>query len=168
MNSLSGFLRRNRKQKKKSKAGKDEEGGVGSDGEDVRKSETPTPEVDDEGFSKQPPPPSSGNDPWSDFNQAKNFDSSSDESEDERSKRKIKVSIKPVSNTDVISASVDELRSAVGVLELPPPPVMVSFLKSIFLQPIFSSFSQILQLLSRRSDQNLLSMTASLLAGHKL
>lgn len=167
MNSLSGFLRRNRKQKKKSKAGKDDEGGVGSDGEDVRKSETPTPEVDDEGFSKQPPPPSSGNDPWSDFNQAKNFDSSSDESEDERSKRKIKVSIKPVSNTDVISASVDELRSAVGVLELPPPPVMVSFLKSIF-PTYFSSFSQILQLLSRRSDQNLLSMTASLLAGHKL
>ena len=125
MQSLLGFLRRNRKQKKKSKAGKEDEG-VGSDGEDVRKSETPTPEVDDEGFSKQPPPPSSGNDPWSDFNQAKNFDSSSDESEDERSKRKIKVSIKPVSNTDVISASVDELRSAVGVLELPPPPVMVS------------------------------------------
>ena len=140
MNSLSGFLRRNRKQKKKSKAGKDDEGGVGSDGEDVRKSETPTPEVDDEGFSKQPPPPSSGNDPWSDFNQAKNFDSSSDESEDERSKRKIKVSIKPVSNTDVISASVDELRSAVGVLELPPPPVMVSFLKSIFPTLLFIFF----------------------------
>ena len=140
MNSLSGFLRRNRKQKKKSKAGKDDEGGVGSDGEDVRKSETPTPEVDDEGFSKQPPPPSSGNDPWSDFNQAKNFDSSSDESEDERSKRKIKVSIKPVSNTDVISASVDELRSAVGVLELPPPPVMVSFLKSIFSTLFFIFF----------------------------
>lgn len=149
MNSLLGFLRRNRKQKKKkSSAGKDDEGGVGSDGEDVRKSETPTPEVDDEGFSKQPPPPSSGNDPWSDFNQAKNFDSSSDESEDERSKRKIKVSIKPVSNTDVISASVDELRSAVGVLELPPPPVMVSL---TFYSPFLNLFlifsSQILQYL---------------------
>ena len=48
--------------------------------------------------------------------------------DDERSKRKIKVSIKPVSNTDVISASVDELRSAVGVLELPPPPTVVRIL----------------------------------------
>jgi len=37
-------------------------------------------------------------------------------------------------NNDVISASVDELRSAVGVLELPPPPSVVScfFLKMIF------------------------------------
>ena len=97
MNSLSGFLRRNRKQKKKSKAGKDDEGGVGSDGEDVRKSETPTPEVDDEGFSKQPPPPSSGNDPWSDFNQAKNFDSSSDESEDDKSSKDEVGEMKPSS-----------------------------------------------------------------------
>ena len=46
--------------------------------------------------------------------------------DDDTSKRKIKVSIKPVSNTDVISASVDELRSAIGVLELPPPPSVVS------------------------------------------
>ena len=54
---------------------------IGSDGEDVRKSETPTPEVDDEGYSKQPPASSaSANDPWSDFNQTKTFDSSSDDS----------------------------------------------------------------------------------------
>ena len=38
-------------------------------------------------------------------------------------------------NTDVISASVDELRSAVGVLELPPPPSVVSF----FLNCLFKS-----------------------------
>jgi len=131
-NNSTGFLRRNRrKDKKKKSTGKDEDGGesvkdIGSDGEDVRKSETPTPEVDDEGYSKQPPASSaSANDPWSDFNQTKTFDSSSDDSDDDTSKRKIKVSIKPVSNTDVISASVDELRSAVGVLELPPPPPSV-------------------------------------------
>jgi hypothetical protein len=53
---------------------------MGSDGEDFRKSETPTPEVDDEGFSKQPATAGS-NDPWSDFNRpSKNFYSSSDES----------------------------------------------------------------------------------------
>ena len=85
MFSFIGFLRRNRKRdKKKKSSGKEDDAeaakDIGSDGEDVRKSETPTPEVDDEGFSKQPPPPSSGNDPWSDFNQSKNFDSSSDES----------------------------------------------------------------------------------------
>ena len=48
-----GFLRRNRRKdkKKKSASGKDEDGGegsvkdIGSDGEDVHKSETPTPEV---------------------------------------------------------------------------------------------------------------------------
>jgi len=133
-NNSTGFLRRKdkkRRDKKKKSSGKDEDGGesvkdIGSDGEDVRKSETPTPEVDDEGYSKQPPASStSANDPWSDFNQTKTFDSSSDDSDDDTSKRKIKVSIKPVSNTDVISASVDELRSAVGVLELPPPPPSV-------------------------------------------
>ena len=41
-------------------------------------------------------------------------------------KRKIKVEIKPVNTNDVISASVDELRTAVGILELPPPPSVVS------------------------------------------
>ena len=51
-----GFLRRNkRKDKKKKSSGKDEDGGeslkdIGSDGEDVHKSGTPTPEVDDEGL----------------------------------------------------------------------------------------------------------------------
>jgi hypothetical protein len=55
-----------------------------------------------------------------DFHQSKNhFYSSSDDSEDEASKRKIKVSIKPVSNTDEKSASVYE---PFGILELSPPP----------------------------------------------
>ena len=51
-----GFLRRNkRKDKKKKSSGKDEDGGeslkdIGSDGEDVHKSGTPTPEVDEEGL----------------------------------------------------------------------------------------------------------------------
>ena len=137
-----GFLRRNkRKDKKKKSTGKDEDGvestkDIGSDGEDVHKSGTPTPEVDEEGYSKQPPPPTSGgrgNDPWSDFNnQSKGFDSSSDDSDDDTMKRKIKVEIKPVNTNDVISASVDELRTAVGILELPPPPSVVS------VAPIFS------------------------------
>jgi hypothetical protein len=86
-------LRRNKrkdKKKKSSSAGKELDGDgnesikdIGSDGEDVHKSETPTPEVDDEGYSKQPPQPpgiSSSHDPWADFNRTKTFDSSSDDS----------------------------------------------------------------------------------------
>ncbi len=46
----------------------------------MRKSETPTPEVDDEGYSKQPSHSGTANDPWSDMNQSKAFDSSSDDS----------------------------------------------------------------------------------------
>jgi hypothetical protein len=54
---------------------------MGSDGEDFRKSETPTPEVDDEGFSKQPPTQGGPSDPWAEFNQPrKMIYSSSDES----------------------------------------------------------------------------------------
>ena len=134
---MLGFLRRNkRKDKKKKSSGKDDDGGeslkdIGSDGEDVHKSGTPTPEVDEEGYSKQPPPPNTGgaNDPWADFNQTKGFDSSSDDSDDDNMKRKIKVEIKPVSNNDVISASVDEL----PILELPPPPSVVSYFLDYFL-----------------------------------
>ena len=91
------------------------------DGEDILNSETPTHEVDDKGYSKQPPSNAEVNhDPWLDFHQSKNhFYSSSDDSEDEASKRKIKVSIKPVSNTDVKSASLYE---PFGFLEFLPPP----------------------------------------------
>ena len=94
---------------------------TGRDGEDVLNSETPTHEVDDKGYSKQPSAKAGVNhDPWFDFHQSKNhFYSSSDDSDDDASKRKIKVSIKPVSNTDVKSASVYE---PFGVLELSPPP----------------------------------------------
>ena len=58
---------------------------AGSDGEDTQKSATPTPEVDEEGYSRPPvnasKPGINDSDPWSDFNRYKNdFGSSSDES----------------------------------------------------------------------------------------
>lgn len=57
---------------------------VGSDGEDTQKSATPTPEVDEEGYSKPPAHPSIGmidSDPWADFNRYQtHLCSSSDES----------------------------------------------------------------------------------------
>ena len=150
---ILGFLtRRNRKKDKKKKSssaaasGKaDEDGGeslkdIGSDGEDVRKSETPTPEVDEEGFSKRPGATggrgAGSSDPWADFNQpTSNFYSSSDDSGDEDGKKKIKVEIKPVTNGGgTISASVDELKMVVGGgLELVPPPSAVSFDHQFFL-----------------------------------
>ena len=99
---------------KKSKSAKD----TGRDGEDLLNSETPTHEVDDKGCSKQPS--RINHDPWLDLHQSKNhFYSSSDDSDDDTSKRGIKVSIKPVINTDVKSASVYE---PFGVLEHSPPP----------------------------------------------
>ena len=84
-----------------------------------RKSETPTPEVDEDGFCVRPKP-----DPWEN---EKGFYSSSDtESEDER-ERKIRVEIKPLSNGGApMSASVDELRATVENLSLSPAPT-VSF-----------------------------------------
>ena len=52
-----------------------------SDGEDVRKSKTPTPEVDEDGYSKQPDRRGTSSDPWADFNRPTDkFYSSSDES----------------------------------------------------------------------------------------
>eukprot|EP00096_Caligus_rogercresseyi_P009722 TRINITY_DN3351_c0_g1_i3.p1 TRINITY_DN3351_c0_g1~~TRINITY_DN3351_c0_g1_i3.p1 ORF type:complete len:1060 (-),score=411.42 TRINITY_DN3351_c0_g1_i3:400-3579(-) len=125
---------------------------MGSDGEDQNKSDTPTPEVGEASFdilgggikeSGGGGSSSSGSrsrrritdhhhqqhqsrlnlDPWDEFNEPKNnFSSSSDESDDE-TKHKIKVEIKPVSNSNPpISASVDELRSAIGTLDIAPPP----------------------------------------------
>ncbi len=129
---LLGFLRRNKRKekKKKSSAGKEEDGSesvkdMGSDGEENRKSETPTPEVDEEGYSKPPRQSTSNQDPWADFNQSKSFYSSSDDSDDETTRRKIKVEIKPVTSNGggKSVASVDELRSVVTGLELPPPPI---------------------------------------------
>ena len=79
-----GFLRRRQKKEKKKKSGDDDGGDsqkeMGSEGEDIRKSGTPTPDVDEEGYSKQPDTTGSS-DPWSDFNHpSKSFYSSSDES----------------------------------------------------------------------------------------
>lgn len=83
--------------------------------DESRKSETPTPEVDEDGFCIRPKP-----DPWEN---EKGFYSSSDtESEDER-ERKIRVEIKPLSNGGgPMSASVDELRATVENLSLSPAP----------------------------------------------
>ncbi|XP_020292436.1 F-BAR domain only protein 2 isoform X6 [Pseudomyrmex gracilis] len=85
------------------------------DKDDSRKSETPTPEVDEDGFCIRPKP-----DPWEN---EKGFYSSSDtDSEDER-ERKIRVEIKPLSNGGApMSASVDELRATVENLSLSPAP----------------------------------------------
>ena len=87
------------------------------DKEDSRKSETPTPEVDEDGFCIRPKP-----DPWEN---EKGFYSSSDtDSEDER-ERKIRVEIKPISNgVAPMSASVDELRATVENLSLSPAPIV--------------------------------------------
>lgn len=89
------------------------------DKEDSRKSETPTPEVDEDGFCIRPK-----SDPWEN---EKGFYSGSDtDSEDER-ERKIRVEIKPLSNGGApMSASVDELRATVENLSLSPAPTVLS------------------------------------------
>lgn len=90
--------------------------------DESRKSETPTPEVDEDGFCIRPKP-----DPWEN---EKGFYSSSDtESEDER-ERKIRVEIKPLSNGNApMSASVDELRATVENLSLSPAPTVINTFK---------------------------------------
>lgn len=120
-----GFLRSRREKRKEKKAKKKkdivetssnkEEKSDLEDKEDSRKSETPTPEVDEDGFCIRPKP-----DPWEN---EKGFYSSSDtDSEDER-ERKIRVEIKPLSNGAApMSASVDELRATVENLSLSPAP----------------------------------------------
>lgn len=91
------------------------------DKDDSRKSETPTPEVDEDGFCIRPKA-----EPWEN---EKGFYSSSDtDSEDER-ERKIRVEIKPLSNGGApMSASVDELRATVENLSLSPAPTVRSLL----------------------------------------
>lgn len=77
----TGFLRR--RNKKKKREDEDSQKEIGSEGEEMtRKSQTPTPDVDEEGYSRQPSSSThDGSDPWADFNQPnKKFDSSSDES----------------------------------------------------------------------------------------
>ncbi|XP_076391574.1 F-BAR domain only protein 2 isoform X11 [Megachile rotundata] len=122
---VAGFLRSRREKRKEKKAKKKkdvvetssnkEEKSDLEDKEDSRKSETPTPEVDEDGFCIRPK-----SEPWED---EKGFYSSSDtDSEDER-ERKIRVEIKPLSNGGApMSASVDELRATVENLSLSPAP----------------------------------------------
>ncbi|XP_026827062.1 F-BAR domain only protein 2 isoform X1 [Ooceraea biroi] len=122
---VAGFLRSRREKRKEKKAKKKkdlvetssnkEEKSDLEDKDDSRKSETPTPEVDEDGFCIRPKP-----DPWEN---EKGFYSSSDtDSEDER-ERKIRVEIKPLSNGGApMSASVDELRATVENLSLSPAP----------------------------------------------
>ncbi|XP_018043627.1 PREDICTED: F-BAR domain only protein 2 isoform X2 [Atta colombica] len=122
MSNSHGFLRSRREKRKEKKAKKKKDLMDTSsnkeekeDKEDSRKSETPTPEVDEDGFCIRPKP-----DPWEN---EKGFYSSSDtDSEDER-ERKIRVEIKPLSNGGApMSASVDELRATVENLSLSPAP----------------------------------------------
>ncbi|XP_076244594.1 F-BAR domain only protein 2 isoform X6 [Calliopsis andreniformis] len=119
---VAGFLRSRREKRKEKKAKKKKDIVETSsnkeekeDKEDSRKSETPTPEVDEDGFCIRPK-----TDPWEN---EKGFYSSSDtDSEDER-ERKIRVEIKPLSNGGApMSASVDELRATVENLSLSPAP----------------------------------------------
>ncbi|XP_076658995.1 F-BAR domain only protein 2 isoform X2 [Halictus rubicundus] len=119
----SKWFLRSRREKRKGKKAKKKKDVVETssnkeekdDKEDSRKSETPTPEVDEDGFCIRPK-----SDPWEN---EKGFYSSSDtDSEDER-ERKIRVEIKPLSNGGApMSASVDELRATVENLSLSPAP----------------------------------------------
>ncbi|RLU20865.1 hypothetical protein DMN91_007479 [Ooceraea biroi] len=84
------------------------------DKDDSRKSETPTPEVDEDGFCIRPKP-----DPWEN---EKGFYSSSDtDSEDER-ERKIRVEIKPLSNGGAPMSANGDLFSEVGDITPALPP----------------------------------------------
>ncbi|XP_031367479.1 F-BAR domain only protein 2 isoform X13 [Apis dorsata] len=116
------FLRSRREKRKEKKAKKKKDIVETSsnkeekeDKDDSRKSETPTPEVDEDGFCIRPK-----TEPWEN---EKGFYSSSDtDSEDDR-ERKIRVEIKPLSNGGApMSASVDELRATVENLSLSPAP----------------------------------------------
>ncbi|XP_063980405.1 F-BAR domain only protein 2 isoform X2 [Diachasmimorpha longicaudata] len=119
----SKWFLRSRREKRKEKKAKKKKDSVDTSSnkeekeekDESRKSETPTPEVDEDGFCIRPKP-----DPWEN---EKGFYSSSDtESEDER-ERKIRVEIKPLSNGGApMSASVDELRATVENLSLSPAP----------------------------------------------
>ncbi|XP_021930353.1 F-BAR domain only protein 2 isoform X4 [Zootermopsis nevadensis] len=84
------------------------------DKDDSRKSGTPTPEVDEEGYCIRPKVDLWGNEKGS-------FYSSSDTDSDDEREHKIHVEIKPLSNGSApMSASVDELRATVENLSLSP------------------------------------------------
>ncbi|XP_046481953.1 F-BAR domain only protein 2 isoform X2 [Neodiprion pinetum] len=115
-----GFLRSRREKRKEKKAKKKKDTVETSSNkeekeekDDGRKSGTPTPEVDEDGFCIKPKV-----DPWE--NERGFYSSSDSDSEDER-ERKIRVEIKPLSNGSApMSASVDELRATVENLSLSP------------------------------------------------
>ncbi|KAK7871367.1 hypothetical protein R5R35_006074 [Gryllus longicercus] len=125
----AGFLRSRREKRKEKKAKKKKDGSDSTsnkeDKSDVeekgeRKSGTPTPEVDDEGYCIRPKV-----DPWE--NDKGSFYSSSDTDSEEEREHKIHVEIKPLGNGAApMSASVDELRATVENLSLSPSPVAVS------------------------------------------
>ena len=136
---FTGFLKnRKKKDRKKSIKTKDdpenEHKDIGSDGEERGRSETPTPENnDDEGYSK--PPHGDSNDPWADFNQKqKSFYSSSDSDSDDEEVKKIRINIRPVAagegNGRSTSASVDVLKSAIEGLDINAAtlPVIINFI----------------------------------------
>jgi len=129
--SVPGFLKGRKKKESKKRKPKDEDENeakeMGSDGEDRRRSETPTPEtpiqqqVEDGGYS-EPPAPAVATDPWADLQQQpvkKSFYSSSDSDSDDEIK-KIKVKIRPVNSStrSATSASVDELQKAITGIDL--------------------------------------------------
>ncbi|XP_059490761.1 F-BAR domain only protein 2 isoform X2 [Neocloeon triangulifer] len=122
----TGFLRSRREKKKEKKAKKnskkdsqdnnsnkeDKSDGEDKDDGSSRKSGTPPPpEVDDEGYRIRPKVDNWDND--------KNFYSSSDTDSDDERDRKIHVQIKPqINGTSAMSASVDELRATVENMTL--------------------------------------------------
>ncbi|XP_023707494.1 F-BAR domain only protein 2 isoform X6 [Cryptotermes secundus] len=124
MSNSQGFLRSRREKRKEKKAKKKKDGSDNTsskedksdleDKEDSRKSETPTPEVDEEGYCIRPKV-----DLWE--NDKGSFYSSSDTDSDDDREHKIHVEIKPLSNGSApMSASVDELRATVENLSLSP------------------------------------------------
>ncbi|CAG2053027.1 unnamed protein product [Timema podura] len=112
--------RRDKRKEKKSKKKKDGSDSMSNkedksdvdDKEERGKSDTPTPEVDEEGYCIRPKVENWENDKAS-------FYSSSDTDSDDERERKIHVEIKPLSNGSApISASVDELRATVENISL--------------------------------------------------
>ncbi|CAL7946476.1 unnamed protein product [Xylocopa violacea] len=120
---VAGFLRSRREKRKEKKAKKKKDIVETSsnkeekeDKDDSRKSETPTPEVDEDGFCIRPK-----SELWED--EKGGFYSSSDTDSEDEKERKIRVEIKPLSNGGApMSASVDELRATVENLSLSPAP----------------------------------------------
>ena len=148
-----GFLKnRRKKDRKKSNKSKDEletePKDIGSDGEERGRSETPTPEQNEEEGFRNPPSSSNNNasDPWADFNQPekKSFYSSSDSDSDDEEVKKIRINIKPIevgggTARSATSASVDELQRAVGGIDLNVATLPVRF--SLFLLYFSELFS---------------------------